>query len=277
MSDRLGVRGLREAACVEATEPGRFRATLSPYFSVVGRPNGGYLQCIIAQAASKEAEVARARHRDVTAMTTNFLTSPQGVDLDLVATVRRAGRAATFVHVAAFEGDRLTSETLITMAELAPPGPPRYQETSPSSLAPLEQCVSSVPVDEVNIRRAVDMRMDPSCVGWIAGEPGERAEILAWLKLDDESGETWDRHSILFASDCLPPATFPIGSVGWVPTLQLTTYVHADPAGEWLRARQWCVMVDGEMADERCELVDEAGHLVATSSQLMLCRFPSER
>ena len=39
----------------------------------------------------------------------------------------------------------------------------------------------------------------------------------------------WDAWTLLFASDALPPATLPLGSSGWVPTLQLTSYVHRVP------------------------------------------------
>jgi len=44
--------------------------------------------------------------------------------------------------------------------------------------------------------------------------------------------------------------------------------------GEWLRARQWCVVVTGGVVEERCELFDERDQLVATSSQLAMVRFP---
>jgi acyl-CoA thioesterase len=79
------------------------------------------------------------------------------------------------------------------------------------------------------------------------------------------------------ASDAMPPATFPLGSSGWVPTLQLTTYVRRVPRSEWLRARQWCVVVADGLVDERCELFDDRDELVASSSQLAMVRFPGGR
>ena len=67
----------------------------------------------------------------------------------------------------------------------------------------------------------------------------------------------------------------PLGSSGWVPTLQLTSYVHQRPEGEWLRARQWCVVITDGVVEERCELFDARDQLVATSSQLAMVRFGS--
>jgi acyl-CoA thioesterase len=60
-----------------------------------------------------------------------------------------------------------------------------------------------------------------------------------------------------------------------VPTLQLTSYVHQIPVGEWLRARQWCVVITDGVVEERCELFDARDQLVATSSQLAMVRFPT--
>ncbi len=107
----------------------------------------------------------------------------------------------------------------------------------------------------------------------MTGEVSERAEIKGWLRLDD--GESsWDAWSVLFASDALPPATFPLGSSGWVPTLQLTSYVHQVPRSEWLRARQWAVIVAEGLVDERLDLFDDTGTLVASSQQIAMVRFP---
>ena len=78
----------------------------------------------------------------------------------------------------------------------------------------------------------------------------------------------------LFASDALPPATLPLGSSGWVPTLQLTSYVRRLPASEWLRARQKAIVIADGLVDERCELFDDDGTLVASSSQLAMVRLP---
>ena len=74
--------------------------------------------------------------------------------------------------------------------------------------------------------------------------------------------------------DAMPPATFPLGSSGWVPTLQFTTYVHRVPTSEWLRGRQWCVVIADGIVDERCELFDDRDALVASASQIAMVRFP---
>jgi acyl-CoA thioesterase len=122
--------------------------------------------------------------------------------------------------------------------------------------------------------QVVDFRLDPSSAVWLEGAVSAKGEVRGWLRLDDGASQ-WDAWSLLFASDGMPPATFPLGSSGWVPTLQLTSYVHATPTGEWLRARQWCTIINDGRVEEHAELFDSTDVLVASSSQLALVRFPS--
>ena len=86
-------------------------------------------------------------------------------------------------------------------------------------------------------------------------------------------GTAFDPLSLLLAADTLPPATFPIGSSGWVPTIQLSVYVRRVPAAGWLLARQRAQLVSGGLVDETCELWDETGRVVAQAVQLAMVRF----
>jgi hypothetical protein len=86
-------------------------------------------------------------------------------------------------------------------------------------------------------------------------------------------GRPHDPLSLLYTVDCLPPATFAIGSTGWVPTLQLTAYVHALPAPGPLRVRQRATSVQGGLLDELCQVWDAEGRLVAQATQLAQVRF----
>lgn len=270
------VRPLREATAVRPVGPGQYQVDLSQYYTIVGRPNGGYLQCIIARAALEEVQAAGSHHQHALAVSTNYVGSARSATLDVAVDVRRVGRGVSFVHVTLRDGDDVMTESVVTLGTLHEEAEPRYHDARVFTIAPLEECWSRkefVTGQEINFGHSVELRMDPECCGWLRGEVSERAEVRGWLKLTDGEA-SWDPWSLLFASDASPPATFPIGSVGWVPTLQLSSYVRSVPVGEWLRVRQWCVVVQGDLADERCEIYDDRGRLVASASQLVMCRFP---
>ncbi|MHB2027778.1 MAG: thioesterase family protein [Acidimicrobiales bacterium] len=265
-------RSLRVAASVEPAGQGRYFATLSPYYTAAGHPNGGYLQCVMASAALAGASDEGAAQLHVTAMSTNFVRSPELGQAEACVDVRRVGRNVSFVHVTLSQNGVVTTESLVTLGVLSDESTIRYLDAPVANLAPREECFQSTGEHEMNIMRVIDQRLDPSCTQWRRGERSSRGEVLGWLRLDD--GEAaWNTWSLLFASDALPPATFPLGSSGWVPTLQLTSYVSRTPRGEWLRARQWAVIISDGVVEERCELFDETDQLVASSTQIAMVRF----
>jgi len=273
MSAARESRSLRDAAAVDPLGPGRYAGEISDYYTAVGHPNGGYLQCLLANAALAAASDEGSAHAHTTAITTSYVTAPNVGPIEILTTVRRVGRSASFVHVELVQDASVTSESLVTLGTLADDAEVRYRHPNIPELAPIDECVRRTVVEEIKLMGVVDFRLDPTCATWLDGEPSDLAEVKGWLRLDD--GVVWDAWTLLFASDGLPPATFPLGSSGWVPTLQLTSYVHQIPEGEWLRARQWCVVITDGVVEERCELFDARDQLVATSSQLAMVRFPT--
>jgi len=266
-------RSLRSAAAVEPLGPGRYGATLSAYYNVVGHPNGGYLQCVMANGALAAAASQGAHHLHVTSISTTYVATPEPGPVELVCEVRRVGRGVSFVHVTLEQGGAVRTESLVTLGILKEDSTARYMDATAPDVAPLNECRQAAPSEEINLLHVVDVHLDRSVVDWRSGELSETGEVRGWLRLNDGGG-AWDALSVLFACDAMPPATFPLGSSGWVPTLTLTSYVRRIPASEWLRARQWCLVIADGTVDERCELFDERGELVAWSSQLAMVRFP---
>lgn len=267
-------RALRDAAAVEPLSPWRYGVNLSQYYTAAGHPNGGYLQCVMANGALAAASEVGATHLHTTAITTNYSGAPEVGAAELHTEVRRVGRSVSFVHVTLEQGGQVMTESLVTLGTLHEDSTVRYMDATPPEMASIEECHQSTDDEEINMRKVADLRLDPSSTAWWNGERSERGEVRGWLKLNDGDA-SWDAWSMLFASDALPPATFPLGSSGWVPTLQLTSYIRRIPTSEWLRVRQWCVVVADGIVDERCELFDDRGELVASSTQLAMVRLPT--
>ena len=265
---------LADAGSVEPDGDGRCRVALAGQFTAFGHPTGGYLQCVMASAALAGASAQGATHLHATAVSTNFISVPALGPAMVSTRVRRVGRAASFVHVTLTQDDLVTTESLVTLGSLSESSRSRYQGSAAPEIAVVQECTVLAAHEGLNFHQAMEFRGDPAISRWWNGERGA-GEVVLWMRLSD-GGNPWDPWSTLFASDAMPPATIPLGSTGWVPTLQLTSYVRRIPGSEWLRARQWCVVVADGLVDERCELFDDTGELVASSSQLALVRFAKD-
>jgi acyl-CoA thioesterase len=266
-------RALRGAASVEPVGPGLYSAHLSRIYTVMGHPHGGYLQCVIGSGALAGASAEGSTHLHVTAVTTNFVNAPEVGPAELHVAVRRIGRGVSFVYVRLEQKGELTTESVVTLGSLREESTVRYQHARAFDIPSREKSRASIQPEEANIASLIELRLDPAVTGWWDGQLSNTAEIRGWLRLNDGEG-SWDAQSLLFAGDALPPATLPLGSSGWVPTMQLTSYVRRIPRSEWLQGRQIAVVIADGIIDERCELFDEAGQLVASSSQLALVRLP---
>ena len=266
-------RSLLVAASVEPAGPGRFSAQLSPIYTIAAHPHGGYLQCVIANAALAGASEVGDSHLHVTAISTNFVSALSVGPVELRVEVRRVGRGVSFVRVALEQHGALATESLVTLGTLKEGSRVRYHGASAPEMPSLERSRSVVGGDDVGIRNVLELRLDPAVTGWWDGQLSSKGEVRGWIRLDDGAAP-WSTWSLLFATDAFPPATLPLGSSGWVPTLQLTSYVRRVPTSEWLRGVQRANVIADGLVDERCELFDDSGQLVASSTQLAMVRLP---
>lgn len=271
--------GFDEATSLRARPDGAgFDAQVDPDWTVAGRPNGGYLAAILALAATRAARAGGRDHPHPMSMSATYLRPP-ATGPGLVRTeVLRLGRTASQVR-AAFEQDgQVCVDAVLVLVRLSEGSERRVPGPPAPTMPPEETCRPLAPAVPHLLRMAtmaqLDLRLDPATAGFLDGQPGGEPELRAWLRWMD--GREPDPVSLLFALDALPPATFEIGSTGWVPTLQLTSYVRALPAPGPLLVRQRAQLVLGGFVDELCHVWDASGRLVAQATQLAGVRFPGE-
>ena len=249
-------------------------------WTIGDRPNGGYLLAVLARAAAVSVRTDGGDHPHPLSATAVYLRAPGTGPAQVVVEVLRTGRTASQARASLLFGDRTCVEALFTLGRLGVELPPDYDGLPPVELPAEEDCI---PLPEVRPGSPVEMpimsvsllRIDPAVAGFASGVPGGRPEMRGWLRFAD--GRAFDPISLLYAVDALPPATFELGSLGWVPTMELTAFVRTLPAPGPLRVRQWANLVDNGLVDESCHVWDSRGRLVAQAVQLALVRMrPSE-
>lgn len=261
----------RPAAAASATAA--YDVDLDPAWQIAGKPNGGYLLALLARAA---VDAATADHPHPVAVAAQFVAAPAAGPAVVDVEVVREGRSVSQVRAVLTASGQRRVEALVTLGRLTPAAEPWWQDVPMPELPALSECVRApgpTPPFPVPLLDVVEEWLDPASAGFGVGRPSGAGELRAWVRLAD--GRDPDPLSLLLAVDCLPPATFDLGVVGsWVPTLQLTAYVHGLPAPGPLRVRQRIRSVGAGQVDEVCDVWDDAGRLVATGHQLAAIRLP---
>ncbi len=257
------------------TEHG-YTARIDDEWSIAGRPNGGYLVALCANAALATLREHGEHHPHVIATTASFLTAAPFGPARLEVEELRRGRGSSVLRTRVLsENGEPRVEAIVTCGRLRADAQPHHDDVRPVDLPPATECVR-LPVDapgfHVPLMNVVSERLDPACLGWASGSPSGVGELRGYLAFDD--GRDFDPLSLVMAVDAYPPPTFDLGLVGWVPTMTLSTWVRALPAPGPLRVRSRARLVQDNLVDETCDLWDSAGRLVATGHQLAGVRVP---
>lgn len=259
------------ATAITETGTAQYRADLDPLWTVIGNPNGGYLQSIMARAAT-----AQSTHPHVVSASTMYLRAPKLAPADLDVEVLRTGRTMTQLRVRLSQDGDAKVETLFNLGDLSEVSPtPQWESADlPEAAEPFDQCDRYIPPTEiiaVEVLRQVHLHPEPASLAFTRGEPRGIGEIRAWLNLPDK--ENFDPISLLLAADVLPPATMDLKLTGWVPTLELSTFIRALPAPGPVHVLLKANLIQGGRVDESCTIRDSTGAIVAQSHQLANIRF----
>jgi hypothetical protein len=249
-------------------------------WTVGDKPNGGYLQALLGRAA-RTVGTGEDTAWEVVSSAITYLRPPDLGPAEISATVLRRGRSATHVRAVLRQDGHDMVDAVFVVSELPAGAVPRYDDIPPLGAPDPEGCVRLPPRMpggvRVGIMEVLELRLDPATLPFTDSPPsGEAppAELRGWARFAD--GRQPDPLSLLCFVDAIPPATTMIGSTGWVPTLQMSTYVRAHPAPGWLGIRLTAHLVASGMVDETCTMWDGRGQVVAQATQLARLRFPDE-
>ena len=203
-----------------------------------------------------------------------YVRSPDVGPAVIETTVIRVGRSASQVEARVVQDGVAGVAARFTLGTLHDASAPYWGEIPPVAIAPLADCpeFGGLPGRADNGTRLAfdpDHRLEFRADGVGGNGAGE---LRAWIRFADDT--PFDPVALLYVCDAMPPATFSILSTGWVPTLDLTTYVRAIPAPGPLRVRFRAQVIQDGFADELCEVWDSADRLVAQSTQLCALRLP---
>jgi hypothetical protein len=255
---------------VTLREPGVYDVELSPGWTIIKAPNGGYLLSIVGRALSDALA-----HPHPFTITAHYLTpsvpGPGVVRTETVRTGRSLSTGQASLYQQAEDGSEVERmRVLATYGDLDALPDDVRTAAKPPAIPPVENCVRQSdgprPPGDTAFLDRLSTLLDPATVGWAVGAPSGKGEIRGWFGFAD--GRDPDPLSLLLTSDALPPTSFDLGLKGWTPTVELTTHVRHRPAPGRLRVAVITRNLAGGHLEEDVEVWDSADRLVAQARQL---------
>lgn len=256
------------AIAVDPQGSGTYSAQLGENWAINERPHGGYLLALLGNAAKTELG-SSAQHTDILSASGYYSRAPEIGPVEVHAEVLRVGKSGSQVSAVLKQDGELRVSALFHLGTLDPATDPHWSDVAAPPLPPIEECME-LPADppgmKVSLMHELRIAMDPDTLGWALGEPTGRGEMRAWVEFRDE--QEMDSLGLALVVDALPPGSFDLGVLGWVPTYSLTSYYRAHPAPGPLQVRLRTRHIQDNLLDEVCNVWDVNGKLVAQASQL---------
>lgn len=244
-----------------------YSAAVSDRWNIGDVPNGGYLLAVATSALQAHLE-----HPDPVSITGHFFKPvvPGPVRIDV--NVSKVGRALSFARA------RLLQETVECLGVTAVFGDLDARD----GIDHVAEPAPAIP-DRAHCRRIdfplaffqqVDAALTPDSAHWLGGAHDDICELQGWTEFAD--GRAPDLLSLpLFADAFPPPVLRMVGSLGWVPTVEMTVQIRNRPAAGPLQCRFGCRYITGGLTEEDGELWDSTGRILAISRQLASVRVPA--
>ncbi|HET6816908.1 MAG TPA: thioesterase family protein [Mycobacteriales bacterium] len=242
----------------------RYDVDLDAGWSIGGKPNGGYLLAVIANAALDGVKRPHAL-----ATSGHFLRPPSGGPAEVRVDVMKEGRTASTARATLWQNGKACLDALVTAGELPREEPEFVGFPMPDMPGP-DECRARQQDDiVVELLNHVDVRLVPDTVPFHRERvEGAAPVIRGWMRFHD--GADADALALLLAVDVCPPTVFHLGRMGWAPTVELTCLLRREPAPGWLAFEAKLTMLAGGWFDEEATVWDSTGALVAQSRQLAL-------
>ena len=261
------------------SDPGRYRANLSPDWMIWG-PNGGYLAVIALRAAGELARVPRPA-----AFAGHFLSVARFAPVDVEVQVLKAGKRAESLSVSIHQEGRAIFTGLVRTAA---DGPGLEHDVSelpdvarPGELKSIAELISETDTeaDGPPFPFWNNFEVRPVWPERIAEPPRAREPIFReWYRFqpratfDDpwlEAGRALlmiDTASWIAACQPHPNSAFT------APNLDVTAWFHRSaPESEWLLTDHVCPVAEAGLMGTHARIWSESGKLLATGGAQLLC------
>lgn len=259
----------RETA-VAAADDGVWVAHVVDGYNIGENPNGGYLMAIVLRAL--RAELGRIDpsldQPDPLTLTAHFLRPGlANADAEIGTEILKLGRSITTGRATLRQEGKVRVELLAGFGNLTTGANDHLVSIPAPNLPPPEDCVDRAELVQgvsLPLLSRVEVRVPADHVEL---GTGGAATMAGWIRFAD--GRPVDSLALALFADAYPPSLFTtLGTIGWVPTLEMTVQIRRRPADGWIKATFETDDLAGGRLIESGALWDRDGELVARCRQL---------
>jgi len=239
-----------------------FTGLVSDNWSVNGTPNGGYLMAMIASAMLQKSD-----KKETPTVTANYISRCVPGEAEIaVSEIARSRQFTRFEARLSQEGREKIRAFGTFVSGNNGCSVHRYETEAPE-LAPVEACVAVPPMPKYTLFHNLDLRLDPSCAGWLSGKLADVSQNKGYFRFSD--GRPLDLLALFLIIDAMPPAALATqGVTAWIPTIELSVNVRNLPRTDRLKCSLRTRFITCGLLEADGEVWDEEGNLAAISRQI---------
>ncbi len=257
-----------DAIKVIETSNGNFTANISDNWSIGQTANGGYSMSLLANACSKNLY-----HKDPLALSANYIDRVEFGHADIEVSKIASTKSTSTAYVSLKQKGNLKIFSTITFTDFSKMKGLKENYRTEPNFDDYESC-TQVPFKDgfsPKLDKNLEKKYCSDSIWWENSTENNLATLKLYMGWKD--GGPVDLFGlILFLDATTPPIYNKLGTVGWVPTLTLTSHIRNIPEPGPLKVVAKTEFITNNYIEEDREIWDSKGNLVGQSKQLAKLR-----
>ena len=247
-----------------------YEGNVSDMWSIGTTPNGGYTMALAAKAISESLE-----HKDPLIITANYLNRVNFGKIDIKVETLPSTRSLSSARATMIQDNEIKVIFTATFTDLSKSTGLNKAFKKEPIFEKYEDCHLHAFKEGFNpgLEKFIEKKYCSDSIWWKAKDNNQNKNAVLNLYMSWPDKEKADLYSlILFLDATTPPIFNNMGSVGWVPTISLTSHIRSYPSEGPLKVTAKTEFITSGYIEEDREIWDSKGNLVGQSKQLAKLR-----
>ena len=249
-------------------EPNLWKGNLSDRWSIGSTPNGGYSMAFAAKAISNSLV-----HKDPLSISANYLERLDFGETLVKVSPIHVTKSTSTARAELIQQERIRVIFTATFTDFSKSNGLDLSIRKEPNFEPYENCVLQPFKEGFNpmLEKNIEKKYCKDSLWWEKSHKENQAALNLYMSWPEK--ETADLFTlILFLDATTPPIFNKLGSVGWVPTITLTSHIRGFPVSGPLKVSAKTEFVTKGFMEEDREIWDAEGNLVGQSKQMAKLR-----